>query len=127
MTLKRTVAEALFAEGRRARYKEELAAHVLGEDPLRVVDVGALWGLQPELEPIGRHVTALGFDPDPEECAALNARAEAAGLAQRFVPYAVTGRDGPRRFHLYRKAASSSLLEPDRSFHDRFHDAERMD
>ena len=104
-----------------------LAESALEGRPLAVVDVGALWGLLPELQPIESFVSAVGFDPDAEECERLNEAARGRGLRQRFLPYAVTGTDERRTFHLTRKAASSSLLEPNRAFHDRFPDAERMD
>jgi FkbM family methyltransferase len=120
-------ANLIFAEGRRARLRAELARALLSGRPLSVVDVGALWGLQPELAEIAEHVEAIGFDPDADECARLNERARAAGLAQRFLPYAVAGTDGPRTFYLYRKAASSSLLRPNLEFHSRYPEAERMD
>lgn len=106
---------------------QALAARALGERPLVVVDVGALWGLLPELRPIEGYVSAVGFDPDAEECERLNAAAREHGLRQRFLPYAVTGADERRTFQLLRKEASSSLLEPNRAFFDRFPDAERVD
>jgi FkbM family methyltransferase len=106
---------------------QALAELTLGGRPLAVVDVGALWGLLPELQPIERFVSAVGFDPDAEECERLNAAAQERGLRQRFLPYAVTGADERRTFHLMRKEATSSLLEPNRDFFDRFPDAERVD
>lgn len=104
-----------------------LAEQALGGRPLAVVDVGARWGLLPELQPIEGLVSAVGFDPDAEECERLNAAARAAGLRQRFIPHLVAGADGTRTFHLTRKGASSSLLEPNRSLYDPYPDAERMD
>lgn len=104
-----------------------LAEKALDGRPLAVVDVGALWGLLPELQPIQSFVSAVGFDPDAEECERLNATARERGLRQRFLPFAVTGADEPRTFHLMRKEATSSLLEPNRVFFDRFPDAERVD
>ena len=104
-----------------------LAGRALDGRPLAVVDVGALWGLLPELQPIESFVSAVGFDPDAEECERLNAAAQERGLMQRFLPYAVTGADERRTFHLMRKEATSSLLEPNRAFFDRFPDAERID
>jgi FkbM family methyltransferase len=104
-----------------------LADQALDGHPLAVVDVGALWGLLPELQPIESFVAAVGFDPDAEECERLNAAAREHGLRQRFLPYAVTGADERRTFHLMRKEATSSLLEPNRIFFDRFPDAERVD
>lgn len=105
----------------------ELARSALLDAPLTVIDVGALGGLLPELAPIERYVAAVGFDPDPAECERLNAHAQARGMEHRYLPYAVAGDDGTRTFHVLRKEASSSLLEPNREYHDRFPDAERMD
>jgi FkbM family methyltransferase len=116
----------LIGSRRHAACKAQLAARVF-DPPLSVVDVGALWGLQPELEPIAAHVDAIGFDPDEPECAELNARAKAAGLRQRFVPHLVAGADGEREFHETRKLASSSLLRPNLDFHRGFPDAQRME
>jgi FkbM family methyltransferase len=104
-----------------------LAEQALDGRPLAVVDVGALWGLLPELRPIESFVSAVGFDPDADECARLNAAAQERELRQRFLPYAVTGTDERRTFHLMRKESTSSLLEPNRAFFERFPDAERID
>ena len=104
-----------------------LAERALDGRPLAVVDVGARWGVLPELQPIERLVSAVGFDPDAEECERLNAEARERGLQQRFLPHFVAGTDGPRTFHLTRKPASSSLLEPNRPLYDPFPEAERMD
>lgn len=104
-----------------------LAERALDGRPLAVVDVGALWGLLPELRPIEGLLSAVGFDPDAEECERLNADARERGLRQRFLPYAVTGADERRTFRLMRKEATSSLLEPNRAFFDRFPEAERVD
>lgn len=106
---------------------QALAEEALGGRPLAVVDVGALWGLLPELRPIESFVSAVGFDPDVEECERLNAAARERGLHQRFLPYAVTGADERRTFNLLRKEATSSLLEPNRAVFDLFPEAERVD
>ena len=104
-----------------------LAEEALDGRPLAVVDVGALWGLLPELQPIESFVTAVGFDPDPDECERLNAAAHEQGLQQRFLPHLVAGADGPRTFYATRKQAASSLLEPNRPLYEDFPEAERMD
>lgn len=104
-----------------------LASHVLGETPLSVVDVGSVGGLLPELEPLAPWIDAVGFDADEEACVADSARAQAAGLRQRFLPYAIAGSDGSRPFHVFRKAASSSVLPPNTVFHARFAEPERME
>jgi len=113
-------------DGTEARLRA-LAEQALDGRPLAVVDVGALWGVLPELQPIESFVSAVGFDPDAEECERLNAAARERGVRQRFLPYAVTGADERRTFQLMRKEATSSLLEPNRALFDRFPDAERVD
>lgn len=92
-----------------------------------VVDIGALGGLLPELAPIEAHVKAVGLDPDPADCDRLNQDARERGVPHRYLPFAVAGSDGSRPFRVFRKEASSSLLEPNRDYHDRFPDSERMD
>ena len=104
-----------------------LAERVLGDVPLAVVDVGSVGGLLPELEPLAPWIDGVGFDADAAACEADERRARAAGRRQRFLPYAIAGSDGPRTFRVYRKAASSSLLEPNTAFHARFADPERME
>jgi FkbM family methyltransferase len=117
----------LGGEDRTGERLRALAGQTLDGRPLTVVDVGALGGLLPELRPIETFVSAVGFDPDAEECERLNAAANEQGLRQRFLPYAVTGADERRTFNLMRKESTSSLLEPNRAFFDRFPDAERVD
>jgi FkbM family methyltransferase len=104
-----------------------LAERVLADRPLSVVDVGSVGGLLPELEALAPWLDAVGFDPDEEACAADTARARAAGRRQRFFPFAIAGHDGPRPFHVFRKSASSSLLEPNAALHARFAEPERME
>jgi FkbM family methyltransferase len=104
-----------------------LAEKTLAGRPLAVVDVGALWGLLPELSPIESFVSAVGFDPDAEECERLNAAAHERGLQQRFLPHLVAGADERRAFHVTRKQAASSLLEPNHELYDPYPEAERMD
>jgi FkbM family methyltransferase len=104
-----------------------LAEKALDGRPLGVVDVGALWGLLPELRPIESFVCAVGFDPDAEECERLNAAARERGVRQRFLPHLVAGVDGRRTFHVTRKQAASSLLEPNRPLYEPYPEAERMD
>lgn len=104
-----------------------LAAQTLAGRPLMVVDVGALWGLLPELSPIESFVSAVGFDPDAAECERLNAAARERGLQQRFLPYLVAGADARRTFHVTRKQAASSLLEPNHDLYEPYPDSERME
>jgi FkbM family methyltransferase len=106
-----------------ARFADTVFAH----EPLSVVDAGALFGLQPELEPIAHRVDAVAFEPDANECARLNERAQREGLRQRFIPVAIGGADEQRVLNVTRQPASSSLLEPNAQYFARFPNSERMD
>ncbi len=125
--LTRAIAEELFGEARRADNVAKLGREVLGGAPLEVVDFGAAWGLPQPLMRIAGDVDAVGFDPDPDECETLNKRAEAAGLAQRFFPFAIAGSEATRPFYVLRKSASSSLFEPNLEWHRRFPRPERAE
>jgi len=105
----------------------ELAASVLGDRRLAVVDAGAAGGLPAAVAPLAEYAAVVGFEPDAAECERLNERARAAGLDHLFLPVALAGDDGTRTLHVTRKPTSSSLLVPDRAYHARYPNAERMD
>jgi FkbM family methyltransferase len=82
--------------------------------PLRasIVDIGAM-DLGGEEDPFVRLsrrglASIIGFEPLPEECAKLNAKADA---TRRYLPYAIA--DGSRRtLHVTNTGMTSSLLPP---------------
>ena len=92
----------------RPALRDALAA--LGPGGLTVADVGARWGAAESwfrLKPLARLV---GFEPDPAECARLNALADPA--AERVHPTALGRHDGPGTLHVTTHAGCSSLYPP---------------
>lgn len=83
--------------------------------PLTLLDVGARSGFHPNLEPLAPAIDAVGFEPDPDECARLNESASKSPLpwkSQHFIPVALGKEDGMRTLHLCHQPGCSSLLEP---------------
>ncbi len=97
----------------------QLAAEILGVGTTTVLDVGARWGAGGvwwRLDPLAKLV---GFDPDPEECARLNAQLPA-GSRERFVPVALGKEPGPATLHITLNPGCSSIYPPDETLADRF-------
>jgi FkbM family methyltransferase len=94
-----------------------LPAHELGglvsllEAPLVALDVGGRDGVRESWRALGPNALLVGFDPDPEECARLNARA-AGPTPERYEPLAVGASAGEATLNLTRDPQSSSLYAP---------------
>lgn len=85
----------------------EFAAHL--SETIRVVDVGARWGVGEQWEPLGDTVEVFGFDPDAAECERLN------GLAPknvRYIPLALGESKRTATLHVTTEPACSSLYSP---------------
>jgi FkbM family methyltransferase len=97
-----------------------LAALLSDVPRLQIVDVGAMEIGDPPYAPLLTlpNTTVVGFEPNPEECARLNAKPEG---SKRFVPTFV-GDGRTRTFHWSEWAATSSLYPPHRRLLDRFSD-----
>ena len=95
--------------------------------PLVLVDVGARGGLRNNWVPARRHLTLIGFEPDPRECRQLQERAKAAGNGDLFYNTALHNRRGPVTLYLARDRGLSSIFKPDRGFLDTFPEADRFD
>lgn len=61
----------------------------LGDDRLRIVDVGARGGLDPRWERFHPVLELVAFEPDPDECERLNRGAASLPYPARFLPHAV--------------------------------------
>ena len=96
-------------------------------DPLVLVDVGARGGLRPNWQPAVEHLQLIGFEPEAEEFARLDAKSREDGGRTRFFHAAL--HEAPARLTLYiaRDRGLTSIFEPNRAFLDSFPDADRFD
>jgi FkbM family methyltransferase len=102
-----------------ARGTAALVADLVGERSVVTLDVGARFGAEGAwwtIDPIAR---LIGFEPDPEECARLNA-ALAPGASQRYVPVALGRSHDSGVLHVTQDPACSSLYPPDESLAERY-------
>ncbi len=88
----------------------QLAANV----GLTGLDVGARGEPNADLAPLGPAVDMVCFEPDPDECARLQA-APAAGpwRSVRYIPTALAAEQGEFSLHLYRQRGCSSKFQAD--------------
>lgn len=92
----------------------DAAVQLLGElaprltVPLVVIDVGARWGASDRWAPLGDAAVVIGFEPDAEEAARLNASSEGV----RYVPVALGADDGAAVLHRTADPACASLYPP---------------
>jgi FkbM family methyltransferase len=100
-------------------------AGLLAETPLTCLDVGARGGLKGDLLPIAFAVDAVGFEPDAEECARLNARIDKGPWRSlSYLPTGLSGGAGRRTLHLTRRRGTSSALVADLAVAARYGRAE---
>lgn len=89
---------------------ERFARAYLGGTVWTYVDVGARGALGQPWASLPRDcLRVVGFEPDPEECAALNARARHGDL---YFPYAAWDREGVIPLHVAREPSCSSVHPP---------------
>jgi FkbM family methyltransferase len=77
-----------------------------------VLDVGAWGGALKEWACIGNFVDIIGFEPNAAECQRLNSVPSNYVSSEKFYPYAISGKTGPREFYVTRRPTCSSLLKP---------------
>jgi len=87
------------------------ALAALLERPIVAVDVGCREGARPAWRELGEHGLLVGFDPDPDECARLNAAAGDAGR-ERYEPLALAATAAELALHVTTDPQSSSLYAP---------------
>jgi FkbM family methyltransferase len=91
---------------------EDLSAvAALLDRPVVAVDVGSRDGVRPAWRALKPNALLVGFDPDPDECARLNA-AVASPETERYEPFALGARPGESVLNLTRDPQSSSLYPP---------------
>jgi len=76
-----------------------------------VIDLGASGAVKPEWKPIAHWVNVIGFDPNADECARLNAR-QTEYLSANFLPYAIAGETREHVLYKTKSIYCWSLLKP---------------
>ena len=111
-----------YREGRRLILCDLIHDKGLVSAPIVVLDVGARnafvdtrWTSLPS-----SMVRLHGFEPDPQECNALNQKAEAEGLDFHFHPIALAERTGLVDFYRYTAEAANSFYPANRGLVERF-------
>ena len=108
-----------------ARLTTELVAGLLGARSVVALDVGGRWGAADAwwaLSPLARIV---GFEPDAEECARVNAALDPES-GQRYVPLALGRTNGQAVLHVTEDPACSSLYPPDEAMIERYPELAEM-
>jgi FkbM family methyltransferase len=97
-------------------------AQALSRKPLGFVDIGARGGVHDLVAPIAALTAVLGFEPDEQACAELNAdTAHQAAWAQfRMLPVALSDKRGPAALHLCSAPTNHSLLPVNKAFIQRY-------
>ena len=90
-----------------------LLEELLGDQTLRVLDVGARDRLAPQFASLARRVEIIGFEPDASECERLNMALQGGSWrSARILPYAVGHTAADRAFYVTEAPELASLLEP---------------
>jgi FkbM family methyltransferase len=80
-------------------------------DKIKLIDVGARGGIHPRWKPFYQSLEVVAFEPDPQECAALNSQRHP--YLVRFIPAALGAQDGDQAtLFICREPGCSSLLRP---------------
>jgi FkbM family methyltransferase len=100
-------------DGRLAAAAPEVASILASilDDPLVVMDVGCRWGFADTWEQLGDRCSAVGFEPDAEECERLRHHYADRPWVQ-IVAEALGAAPGPATLHVTREPGSSSLYPP---------------
>lgn len=93
---------------------------------LNLIDIGCSGGLDPKWKEILPDVNYYGFDPNEDECIRL-ASLPTNYKNANYLPYAVSGHDGPAKLYKTRSIYCYSLLKPDMSILGRFSFASLFD
>lgn len=99
----------------------------LGEDRLRLVDVGAREGVAPRWDRFSSVLDVTAFEPDPGELDRLNRAAASLPYPARFLPDALwrESTEGVK-FHVTNWPVASSVYRPNAEFLSSFPIAERL-
>ncbi len=90
-------------------------------EPLAFIDIGARGGAHPVVEPAAELIRVLGFEPDAEELAQLQARRAALPFADaRYSQFALADRAGVLPLYLCEAPTNHSLKKPNEAFCRRY-------
>ncbi|HEX2358426.1 MAG TPA: FkbM family methyltransferase [Solirubrobacterales bacterium] len=99
----------------------------LGEDRLRLVDIGARGGVASRWDRFASVLDVTAFEPDPAECERLNREAACLPYPAHFLPYAIGRQSGDNvPFHVANWPVASSLYRPNAEFLRSFPQAARL-
>lgn len=96
-----------------ADFRQTLVAQVT--DPILCIDAGARWGADQAFMALKDEATIFCFDPDPEECARLQALEKSGKV--HYVPLALSSDGSTLALHVTREPACSSVYPPDPYLH----------
>ena len=89
---------------------------ILGTRRIQIIDVGARDGLHIRWDRFLPWLDQIGFEADETECARLNANLAPQKARRRFLPYALSDREGAKTFHVCSGPGYSGLYEPNQGF-----------
>ncbi len=92
-------------------------------EPFGCLDIGARGGITGDILPLGKAAHVFGFEPDEDECEALNRELSDGNhpFGQlRYLPVALGARQEQRVLNIMRHAGASSILDPDPDVKSRF-------
>jgi FkbM family methyltransferase len=96
---------------------------VFRECPFRLVDVGARGGYDEVWDVFQDQLAVIGFEPEPSECARLNANAPP---NVKYLPFALGAREETREFLIAAFSGSSGLCGGDTEFIRRFFEGDNQ-
>ena len=95
-------------------------AQTIAAAGLRAVDIGSRGGFDPDLLPIAWAVDGIGFEPEPQAFAQLQASSPAPWRSVRWLPFAIGAANGPATLWVPPDPVGASLLEHDPAVGERF-------
>lgn len=91
-------------------FKSSSFAGLIKESDLRLVDIGARGGMDTDLMPAAWATTAIGFEPEPDECQTLNLLPSKPWRKTQYVPTAIGGENGTAVLYVPPNSVAASLL-----------------
>ena len=93
------------------------------EYPFTYIDVGARWGAKSRLLKLFPNSKWIGFEPDPDEFAAIKSKKQ---VGQECLPHALSNRSGVQNLYITKSPDWSSLYEPDPEVFSQFNGLENF-